>query len=268
MPMTLSTFRFVFLFSIIFTAAGVRADDDWRSLFNGKDLSGWETFVSYQPESGDTTISGVNNDPRKVFSVIDGTIRVSGEEWGALTSLDEFESFHLKFETKWGDKRWPPRHNTKRDSGVLYFAVGPHGAQSDHWMRSHEFQVQEGDGGDYHSLDGALIDVHAVDTADGDWKFFRYVPSAPLRRDVHSRVLKRGDFENLRGEWDTMEVIADGSTLIHKVNGHEVFRATNSRQTIDGKVVPLTRGKIQIQSEGAEVYYRNIAIKRLDGAAR
>jgi hypothetical protein len=255
------TSSLIVLVALVGASPITHAADGWRSLFNGKDFSGWETFVSYQPGSGNTTIRGVNNDPRKVFSVVNGMIRISGEEWGGLTSLEEFEDFHFKFETKWGQKRWPPRDNAKRDSGVLYFAVGPHGAQSDHWMRSHEFQIQEGDSGDYHSLDGALIDVHAVDAADGDWKFFRYVPDAALRKDIHDRVLKLGDHEKPRGEWDTMEVIADGKTLIHKVNGYEVFRATNSRQSVDGQIVALSRGKIQLQSEGAEVFYRNLFIR-------
>ena len=30
-----------------------------------------------------------------------------------------------------------------------------------------------------------------------------------------------------------------------------------------GKETPLTRGKIQIQSEGAQVFYRNIAVRPL-----
>ena len=64
-----------------------------------------------------------------------------------------------------------------------------------------------------------------------------------------------------------MEVIADGDTLIHKVNGHEVFRGFNSRHKVDGKYVPLNRGKLQIQSEGAETFYRNIQIKALDKPA-
>ena len=37
---------------------------------------------------------------------------------------------------------------------------------------------------------------------------------------------------------------------------------TNSRHEITkGQEVPLTKGKIQIQSEGAEVFYRNIAVR-------
>ncbi len=246
---------------------------EWKSLFNGKDLSGWETYVSFQPETNDYNLvskhkpRGVNNDPKKVFSVVDGLLRVSGEEWGGITTLEEFENFHLSFDVKWGEKKWHPRTEARRDSGILYFAVGPHGAQSAHWMRSHEFQVQEGDSGDYHSLDGVIIDVHAGDANEGDWKFYAYDPKAPLRKDIAARVLKLGLHEKPHGEWDTMEVISDGKTLIHKVNGHEVFRGFNSREKVDGKYVPLARGKLQIQSEGAEVFYRNIRIKSLDKPA-
>jgi hypothetical protein len=248
-------------------------EGEWKSLFNGKDLSGWEPYVSYQPETNAHNLvskhkpRGLNNDPKQVFSVVDGLLRVSGEEWGGLTSLDEFENFHLKFEVKWGKQKWPPRLDAPRDNGILYFAVGPQGAQSAHWMRSHEFQIQEGDSGDYHSLDGVIIDVHAGDTNLGDWKFYRYDPTLPLRKDIAARVLKLGNYEKPSGEWDTMEVITDGKTLIHKVNGHEVFRGFHSRHKVDGKFVPLTRGKLQIQSEGAETFFRNIQIKTLDKPA-
>ena len=39
---------------------------------------------------------------------------------------------------------------------------------------------------------------------------------------------------------------------------------TGSRQVVDKKEVPLTKGKLQIQSEGAEVFYREIAIRPID----
>ena len=67
----------------------------WISLFNGKDLSGWDTFLSYVPESGSKEIIGVNKDPQGVFSVVEGSIRISGQIWGALTSQQEFENYHL-----------------------------------------------------------------------------------------------------------------------------------------------------------------------------
>lgn len=253
-------------------SGSLQAEPQWQPLFNGKNLSGWDKYISMQPPTNDskfkpTQIRGLNNDPKKVFSVVDGSIRISGEEWGALTTRADFDNFDLVFEMKWGDKRWPPRQDALRDSGLLYFAVGPHGAQSGHWMRSHEFQIQEGDCGDYHSLDGALVDAPVGDANQGDWKFYRYDPSAPVRQDLHERILKLGNYEKPRGEWNTMEIIADGKTLIHKVNGHEVLRLTNSRQLVNGQQLPLARGKIQLQSEGAEVFYRNIKIRQLQKPA-
>jgi hypothetical protein len=275
MPCFLSTARLGLLCSALALClpghAADAASPGWTSLFNGKDLQGWTTWVSMQPPAKGVekpvTVRGLNNDPLHVFSVVDGMLRVSGEEWGAVTSQGEFDRFHLTFEFKWGMAKFPPRLGSPRDSGVLYYAVGPQGAQSGHWMRSHEFQLQEGDCGDYHSLDGVTVDAHVGDANEGDWKFFRYDPALPLRTGIAARILKRGNFEKPSGEWNTMEIIADGKTLIHIVNGHEVLRVENSRQTVDGKAVPLARGKLQIQSEGAEAFFRNMRVKRLTVAA-
>ena len=125
-------------------------------------------------------------------------------------------------------------------------------------------QIQVGDSGDYHSLAGVLIDTYCGDAQQGDWHFYRYAPDMPLCKNIANRVLKLGEFEHPVGQWDTMEVIADENVVIHKVNGQEVFRGYNSRQNIDGQYKPLTKGKIEFQSEGAEVFYRNIQIKTLD----
>lgn len=241
----------------------------WIPLFNGKDLKGWEVYISFQPETNDFNLKsrhsprGVGQDPKQVFSVVDGLLRISGEEWGGLTTKQEFERFHLTMEMKWGEKKWPPREQAKRDSGILYFAVGEHGAQSKHWMRSHEFQIQEGDLGDYHSLDGVTVSAHVSEANEGDWKFYRYDPKQPIKRRIASRILKLGDYEKPHGEWNTLEIIADGKTLIHKVNGKEVFRGFYSEAPVNGQYTPLVRGKIQLQSEGAEVFFRNIQIRHL-----
>ena len=74
----------------------------------------------------------------------------------------EYENYHLRFEFKWGEKRWPPREQALRDSGCCYHAVGPHGASYGFWMRSFEFQIQEGDCGDFYSLAGVIVDAEAV----------------------------------------------------------------------------------------------------------
>src|SRR5436190_2959436 len=69
------------------TPAGEPADA-WVSLFNGKDLTGWDTWLG-RP-NGEKEAVGLNKDPKKVYTVVeeDGkpAIRISGEVFGALTT--------------------------------------------------------------------------------------------------------------------------------------------------------------------------------------
>ena len=78
-------------------------------LFNGKDLT---NFYVYLKDSK-------REDPKKVFTVNQGQIHISGEEWGALSTEKEYRDYHLVVEWKWGGKAWPPRVDKARDSGIL-----------------------------------------------------------------------------------------------------------------------------------------------------
>ena len=127
----------------------------WKSLFNEKDFTGWETYLDRpyaKDEQPKVAPLGLNNDPNHVFSVVqeDGkpALRVSGETFGGINTLADFENYHLRLEFKWGTKKWPPKLDRPRDSGLLYHSVGPHGTAM-LWMESFEFQIQEGDCGDY-----------------------------------------------------------------------------------------------------------------------
>ncbi|MFO0968271.1 MAG: DUF1080 domain-containing protein [Gemmataceae bacterium] len=240
----------------------------WRPLFNGKDLAGWDTWLG--KPTGEKEPVGLNKDPKMVYTVVDAdgkpAIRISGEIFGAITSKEEFGNYHLKLDFKWGEKRWPPREKAVRDSGLLYHCVGPHGAAGSFWMRSQECQIQEHDCGDYWSVAGAIVDVEGyrkdgkgpVIFKKGGEKF-----TVPSKESGGPRIVKSPDNEKKTGEWNTIELLTVGGTSVHIVNGKANMILTNSRQVVDGKEVPLTRGKIQIQSEGAEVYYRNIAIRDL-----
>jgi hypothetical protein len=63
------------------------------------------------------------------------------------------------------------------------------------------------------------------------------------------------------GEWNDIELIVLGQTAAHVVNGKVNLAATDTRREVDGKVVPLTRGTLQFQSEAAEVFYRRLRLK-------
>jgi hypothetical protein len=253
--------------------------DEARPLFNGKDLSGWDTWLGKphraidvpdlkRNERGEYTEAlGLNKDPKGVFTVVEHegkpAIRISGEIFGALTTREEFENYHLKLEVKWGHKKWPPREAMARDSGLLYHAVGPQGAHGSYWMKSAECQIQENDFGDFHSVAGVLADVEAERQDPNNPKSpLVYRKGAPKLVGITSRVVRRPPKDHL-AEWNTVEVYAVGQTAVHVINGTVNLVLTGLRHRGDGKELPLTKGKIQIQSEGAEVFYRNLTIRPL-----
>ncbi|WP_020606934.1 3-keto-disaccharide hydrolase [Spirosoma spitsbergense] len=243
----------------------------WQSLFNGKDLTGWETYLDRPFAKDDQQKEaplGLNNDPNRVFSVVqvDGgpALRVSGETFGGINTLADFENYHLRFEFKWGTKKWPPKLDRPRDSGLLYHSVGPHGTPM-LWMESFEFQIQEGDTGDYWGVMNVLADITAQKNEKGNYV---YRPDAtPVtfqdKTPTGRWCIKNPDPEKPSGQWNTLDLYCLGGTCVHMLNGKVNMKVTNTRHLIDGKAVPLTKGKIQIQSEGAEVFYRNIQVEKI-----
>ena len=258
----------------LFSCAQKPNEAEWQTLFNGHDLSGWDTYLgptydTVQNRFDTLSIPGLNNDPKNVFTVVqeDGAtaIRISGEGFGGISTLEEFENFHLRLEFKWGKLKWHPRKDKKRDSGILYYAVGPQGAGYGNWMRSQEFQVQEGDCGDYWSVDGSIIDIPAVGS---EIEKYVYDSSAALlpfsyTSEYGRRCIKNPDGEKPNGEWNIVDIYCLGGASVHVINGKTVMQLFNSRQPFEGKEIPLTKGKIQIQTEGAEIFYRNIQLQSI-----
>ncbi len=199
-------------------------------LFNGRDLTGWYTFLQD---------SGKNQDPLGVFKVRNGEIQVSGQKFGYISTEKEYENFRISVEYKWGQKKWPPRENAVRDAGLLYYVQGPDMV----WANCLECQIQEGDTGDMWLIPGSgetpALDVLGQRYGGGK---------------NYTRVVKWADYEKPSGEWNRVVVVARGNRVEHWVNG---------RVNMIGKNPSQRRGKIQLQSEGAELTYRNILIERL-----
>jgi hypothetical protein len=241
-------------------------------LFNGKDLTGWDTYLgpAFDTVTGkfdSLSVKGLNNDPNKVFSVVeeDGepALRVSGDGFGGIATKDEFENYHLTVQFKWGTQKFHNRKDKPRDSGILYHAVGPFDAGYGNWMCSQEFQVQEGDCGDYWSVAGSTIDVPAVGQ---EQEQYVYDPAAELvtfsyTSEAGKRCRKTPDAEKPTGQWNTVDIYCLGDSSVHTINGVVVMKLYHSRRPENGAEVPLKRGKIQLQTEGAEVFYRHIQLE-------
>ena len=245
--------------------------DKWISLFNGKNLKGWETYLD-SPYTADKSVKtapiGLNNDPNQVFSVVttDGkpALRISGETFGGINTLADFENYHLRLEFKWGSKQWPPKLGQPRDSGLLYHSIGTHGTPM-LWMESFEYQIQEGDCGDYWGVMDVITDITAAKNDKGK---FVYQPSGPLvmfqdKTPNGRSCLKTPNTEKPSGQWNVVDLYCVGDTCLHVLNGTVNMVLMNTRHLVNGKIEPLTKGKIQIQSEGAEVFYRNIQLRKI-----
>lgn len=263
------------LLAMVGMIQGDTKKDGWQALFNGKDLQGWDSYLGPSVDSTGKRLTnipvGLNSDPHHVFSVTrqDGepAIRISGEGFGAISTRSEFGNFHLQLKFKWGSNLWGPKKNKKRDSGLLYFSVGPQGADNGAWMRSQEFQIEEGNCGEYWGCAGAQEDVAAVQRSDSSYV---YHPGSPLI--TFSAAGKAGrycrkviDAEKPTGEWNTIDLYCFNGSSVHLINGQVVMRLQHSAQLENGRIIPLLKGKLQIQSEGAEVFYKDIRIASIAG---
>jgi len=278
------TLRRLLVVAALFSLAAAPQPNGWRSLWNGKNLDGWTTWM--QAPSATSEVPGLKRDetgkylepigsgrdPLKVFTVsedVDGrsAIRISGEAFGELRTKESFKDYHLKFQFKWGEKKWPPRDrpDTRRDSGLLYHVHAEPGAEGRTWARSVELQIQEGDVGDLYAVGSAIAvrskarpgvtpAIYDYDPT-GEWFYFSQSHGSS------GRCVKQPDNEKPTGEWNTVELVAFHDDSIHIVNGKVVMRL-HGPQRIDTNVPTLiTSGPIILQSEGAEVYYRDIQVR-------
>ena len=235
-------------------------------LFNGKDLTG---FYSWNKETE-------YEDPLRVFRVTDGMLHVTGEgPFGGLLTDREYRDYHLKFEYKWGEKTWGKRVDKTRDSGVLLHCQGPDGNWGP-WVTSIEYQVIEGGTGDIILLsngknyDGSDVVVSVeAQVVDGANRQTIWSKDGERRTITRGRInwfgrdpewkdelgfRGRNDVESPFGEWTRCEVVVDGGHLRYFVNGvlvNEILGGT------------LQYGRLLIQTEGAEVFYRNLELHPL-----
>ena len=245
-------------------AAGGPASAEWTPLFNGRDLAGWYSFLQTH---------GKNNDPDRIITIEDGMIRLYKHAehgtkvvMGYIATEKEYGDYHLRFKYRWGEKKFEPRLNMKRDAGLFYHLIG----DDQVWPKSMQFQIQQTDVGDLGTVRG-----FQVDTWTDPKTFDAAIPSfRPAEEGGQPRVMggKRAAFQshlpgNLEVDgWNTGEIMLRGDHTTHILNGKTVNEGTKMRQVDEktGQLRPLLRGRIALEIEAAEINYRDIEIRRLD----
>lgn len=247
------------------------AEAPWTTLFNGRDLTGWEITLGHSGNEPDP------RDPTQVFRVVqeDGepALRVSGAGLGGIRTTGTYENYHLELEFKWGEKRFPPRANEPRDSGLLYHGILPANRDTG-WIESLELGILEGgETGDFWSVPGVhgqriVVDVRGDDIPEAQRRYgdqaIRFNPRGKPFIGVSSGILNFPDREKPRGEWNRLELICLGSTALHVANGRVNLALTNARRKINGREEPVTRGYLQLQCEGAETFFRRLRLRSVE----
>jgi len=84
-----------------------------------------------------------------------------------------------------------------------------------------------------------------------------FVQKAPIGNHCAHLV----DAEKPKGEWNTLDLITFNGNSIHVVNGQVVMRLYNAQRLDNGTPEPITSGKISLQTEGGECYFRNVEVR-------
>jgi hypothetical protein len=241
-------------------AAGTAQEsEEWHSLFNGRDLSGWTPKFAKQP---------LGENYRETFRVEDGVLKVSYDRWkkfdmqfGHLYSNQAYSDYVLRLEYRISGKAVEDApHWGKLNSGVMIHSQSPLTLRLDQaFPVSMEVQflaagatagTQTGNAvspGTNLERNGKLVTDHIIDSTS---KLF------PL------------------DEWIALEVEVHGNEqVIHRVNGVEVMRY--QRPQLDptdadakallaaGSPLQISFGHIALQAESQPIWFRNIRIKPL-----
>ena len=241
------------------------------TLFNGKDLKDWDAWLGYADPAltykrPPVAPIGAGAQSADIFKVVveDGrpALYVNGKTWGSLVRRGDFHDYHLRLQYKWGKGRWAPRETQAPNNGLLYHSHGAPGAVWGTWSQAVEFEIMTGSIGMVVPVGEAIsVTTDAIDDPALIPPKLRFTPGGRVQTvqggTGNWNVEAYSDAENPAGEWNTLDLYVLGDRAVHVVNGVPVLEVRDLKA--DGR--PLTHGAIQLQSEGAETFFRDIVIE-------
>lgn len=213
-------------------AAATTAAAQPRSLFNGRDLSGWHV---------DVPALDTNPGAPQPFVVRNGMLATLGEPRGHLITDASFRDYRLEVEYRFPGK--------PGNAGVLVHASTPR-ALYQMFPQSIEVQMESGNAGDFWCIveDIAVPDMERRRGPRDTWG----ITEGKARRIVN---LTDGS-ERPLGEWNRMVVETVGREVKVWVNGALVNHGTNAT---------VGHGQIALQSEGTAVEFRRVMLTPIAG---
>jgi len=224
--------KHIFFFSLFFGFSLSAADTGFTSIFNGKDFEGWDV----QPG---------------MWEVRDGEIWCTGKSKGKnwlIWRKEQPADFVLRLEFRWDKGNSGVQVRSDDLGGFQIFGYQAEVAQQDKMgLWHHSLLAKE------HPKKKAR---HLMATAG---------QIATLAPDGSKTVKQAADPKKVQShfkehEWNTMEIIAKGPKIVHKVNG-VMFATVIDRDS------EMSRQKgfvaLQDHGKGCIVAFRNIRLKKL-----
>jgi hypothetical protein len=239
----------------------------WTPIFNGRDLDGWYTFLQKY---------GKNQDPDRVVTIEDGAIHLykdapdgSSVVMGYICTEKDYGNYHLRLKYRWGGKKFEPRYKLKRDAGLYYHLIGP----DQIWPRGLQFQIEQTNVGDLIALHGVQLDT-TIDPRTRSEKMPTFLEGEQggesyVLGGKGIAYLKHLAGEHERDGWNTAEIIARGDAVTHILNGRVMSKGAGVRLVDPGNSgAPrsVSRGRIALEIEAAELYFRDVELRLLEDA--
>lgn len=279
---------FLLLMTACSTTPGTPGRSNFKPLFNQHNLDG---FYTYLRDTG-------HEDPRKVFTVKNNALHISGDGFGYLATRASFENYELILEYRWGEKSYSHRAGKARDAGLFLHATGIDGGSYDAdgaYKAAIECQIMEGATGDFllirgKDTSGKSIPMQISTTvathprqfaaseqiktlrkdADG---YHWFAPAGPVRTiNTYGRfnwIHKSPDWEdsnNFRGHND-LEYPAETdkwNTLRVRCEGNQMTVWLNGKLVNRVFDIVPAKGQILLQCEGSAWEVKNLLMRLLE----
>ena len=241
-----------------------QAKDGFVPLFDGTSLEHWRCGST----DSDTDFADfVLDDKKDVIHLYKGAKDGSKQKADVLYTKKAYSHYILKLEYKWGEKKYAPRAKADRDAGLLFHMIKDFNKI---WPNCLEMQLGDSD-----------VDKEKNRYTTGDlWIIGKEISAETKKTD--DRYDKRGELirvglnktyancyvaeqkEKRHGQWNQIELHVHGSEKVtYILNGTKVLELYNIQLDTDEGPQPLGKGRIGLQAEYAEAFYRNIYIKEL-----
>ncbi|WP_109699198.1 3-keto-disaccharide hydrolase [Chitinophaga deserti] len=215
------------VFSALLLCASTLCHAQSRSLFNGKDLTGWHMDVPDLEKDSSLRIP---------FIVRNGMLVSLGTPQGHLITDAKYKDYRIEVEYRFAGK--------PGNCGLLVHASAPRVLYG-MFPKSLEVQLMSKNAGDFWCI-GEDVAVDSMEVYRGPKENWGVVDGK------ERRVRNRTDgSEKALGEWNRMVVECLGDKVRVWVNGDLVN---------DGYNCTVTSGSIALQAEGAEVEFRKVML--------